>query len=122
MGVLDLIKRLKLLKILIHFNLNIIFRDVCENFLGNHRSDDYMEKIERLVDAYKDTNALMSVKLHMLWAHPEKFPPNCGAGGDEEGERQHQVFKPLEKQYSGCPGPNMLARLCWLQIRETQPY
>lgn len=94
------------------------FSAVAEKFLGNERAENYLELIDELVDAYDDIGALMSLKMHILWSHPDKFPYNCGAEGDEEGERQHQVLKPFEKRYSN-PTPQMLARFCWDQLRET---
>lgn len=92
---------------------------MCENFLGNERAENYLELIDELIEAYDDIGALMSLKMHLLWSHPDRFPGNCGAEGDEDGERQHQVYLPIEKRYISNPTPNMLARLAWEQIRET---
>lgn len=50
------------------------FKDVCDNFLGKNRSEDYNEKIDELVTAYGSMGCSMSPKLHLLQAHRDEFP------------------------------------------------
>ena len=54
---------------------------VCKNFLGNHKSCEYENCIQKLLD---------SLKVHFLHLHLAFFPENLGAVSDEQGEQFHQ--------------------------------
>ncbi|UYV67632.1 hypothetical protein LAZ67_5001409 [Cordylochernes scorpioides] len=41
----------------------------------------------------------MSIKIHFLHSHLDKFPDNLGAYSDEQGERFHQGMKVMEERY-----------------------
>jgi len=43
----------------------------------------------------------MSIKLHYLKSHSDKFPDNLGDVSAEQGERFHQDFKIKEDRYQG---------------------
>ena len=43
----------------------------------------------------------MSLKIHFLHCHPDKFAEQSPAESDEHGERFHQVTARLEHWYSG---------------------
>jgi len=43
----------------------------------------------------------MSIKLHFLHSHLEKFPSNPGAVSDEQGERFHQDLMTMEHRHQG---------------------
>jgi len=68
------------------------FCGVTTNFLGNERAEDYPALVRRLLRAYRAAGVNMSLKIHVLAAHPDRFPPNCGAYSDEHGERFHQTL------------------------------
>lgn len=50
------------------------FKDVCDNFLGKRRSEDYNEKIDELIRAYGAMGCIMAPKMHLLQAHRNAFP------------------------------------------------
>lgn len=50
------------------------FKDVCDNFLGKTRADDYNEKIDELIEAYGAMGCIMAPKMHLLQAHRDAFP------------------------------------------------
>ena len=95
------------------------FTNICSNFLGNTKSENYKEIVEELVSSYHAMGCNMSLKLHFLDSHLDFFPENMGAVSDEHGERFHQDISQLEKRYSGKWNPNFLADFCWTLIRET---
>lgn len=95
------------------------FESVCNNFLGNNKSENYRELVEELLTAYHILECNMSLKLHFLHSHLDFFPENLGAVSDEHGERFHQDIASIEKRYTGKWSPNMLADYCWTLIRDT---
>ncbi len=91
----------------------ICFIDVCSNFLGRHRADDYCHKVNRLLEAYRAMGIKMSTKVHLLHSHLDKFPSDMGAISDEHGERIHQVLAKFEERYQGKTGSSFLADYYW---------
>ena len=59
----------------------------------------------------------MSIKVHFLFSHLDKFPDNLGDHSDEQGERFHQDLKVMEDRYKGRWDSSMLADYC-LSIKE----
>ena len=43
----------------------------------------------------------MSIKLHNLHSHLDKFPDNLGDVSEEKGEKFHQDIKVMEDRYQG---------------------
>lgn len=52
--------------------------DVIENFLGNKKAVDYKDRVEKMIEAYRDMGVHMSLKIHFLANHLSFFPPNLG--------------------------------------------
>lgn len=100
-------------------NAWVAFVDVTRNFLGNHKSPDFHEKINRMLDAYHKLGCNMSLKIHFLHSHLSFFPDNMGSVSDEHGERFHQEIAEYEKRYQGRWEPAMLADYCWSLQRDT---
>ena len=94
------------------------FKDVVENFLGNHRARNYSQLVKKLLSAYKAMKCNMSLKIHFLHSHLDFFPANLGAVSDEQGERFHQDISTMEKRYQGNWNPSMLADYCWTLQRD----
>lgn len=94
------------------------FKDVCSNFLGNKRAENYKELVDALLSSYKKLGCNMSLKIHFLHSHLDFFPNNCGAVSDEHGERFHQDISAMEKRYQGKWSPSMLADYCWTVTRD----
>ena len=96
------------------------FKSIAENFLGNHKSQDYKELVNGLLDNYQRLGCLMSVLLHFLHSHLEYFPDNLGYYSEEQCERFHQDLKVMERRYQGVWGVNMMADDCWMLKRESE--
>lgn len=53
------------------------FKQMVHNFFGKRRSEDYHELIDELLLSFREMGCRMSVKLHFLHTHRDKFPlPN----------------------------------------------
>lgn len=89
------------------------FVSVVKNFLGNQKSDDYVQLVENLICCYEALGCRMSVKLHFLASHLDYFPSNLGAYSEEQGERFHQDICQMEHRYQGRWNVNMMADYCW---------
>ena len=55
----------------------------------------------------------MSVKIHFLNSHLDKFPENLDDIGDEQGERFHQDIKGMEERCQGRWDTHMMSDYCW---------
>ena len=54
----------------------------------------------------------MSIKVHFLFSHTDKFPDNLGDVSDEQGERYHEDIKIQEERYQGRWSLTMMADYC----------
>ena len=50
----------------------------------------------------------MSIKVHFLHNHLDRFPANCGDVSDEQVERFHQDIKEMETRYQGRSNDGIL--------------
>ncbi|UYV67558.1 hypothetical protein LAZ67_5001204 [Cordylochernes scorpioides] len=94
------------------------FRNVCKNFLGSVKVENYRDIVNDLLLSYKALGCNMSLKIHFLHSHLDFFPDNLGAVSDEHGERFHQAISSMEKRYQGKWSPAMLADDCWALKRD----
>ncbi|UYV70282.1 hypothetical protein LAZ67_7002362 [Cordylochernes scorpioides] len=94
------------------------FRNVCKNFLGSVKVENYRDIVNDLLLSYKALGCNMSLKIHFLHSHLDLFPDNLGAVSDEHGERFHQDISSMEKRYQGKWSPAMLADYCWTLKRD----
>ncbi|UYV77929.1 hypothetical protein LAZ67_15002897 [Cordylochernes scorpioides] len=94
------------------------FRNVCKNFLGSVKVENYRDIVNDLLLSYKALGCNMSLKIHFLHSHLDFFPDNLGANSDEHGERFHQDISSMEKRYQGKWSPVMLADYCWTLKRD----
>ncbi|UYV76634.1 hypothetical protein LAZ67_14001539 [Cordylochernes scorpioides] len=94
------------------------FRNVCKNFLGSVKVENYRDIVNDLLLSYKALGCNMSLKIHFLHSHLDFFPDNLGAVSDEHGERFHQDISSMEKRYQGKWSPVMLADYCWTLKRD----
>ena len=93
------------------------FVSVMQNFLGNKKSENYIELVEDLLLQLKSIECNMSIKLHFLNSHLDRFPENLGDLSEEKGERMHQDLRVMEKRYQGFWDTNMMSDYCWSLIR-----
>ena len=77
------------------------FVAVMANFLGNKKADNYETLVVNMLSAFCDLGCNMSVKLHYLYSHLDRFPENLGAVSDEQGQWFHEDLKTMEEHYQG---------------------
>ena len=68
----------------------ISFKKVVQDFLGNSKASNYKELVDNMLENYHNLGCNMSIKMHHLHSHLDRFPENCGDVSDEQGERFHQ--------------------------------
>ena len=96
------------------------FVGVVQNFLGNRRAANIEEVVQNMLDAYQCLRANMSIKVHFLHNHLNRFPTNCGDVSDDQGESFHQDIKEMETRYQGRWDARMMADYCW-SIKRDNP-
>lgn len=94
------------------------FVKVTKEFLGNKKSENYIEIVNNLMDKLQRLKINMSIKVHLLFNHLEDFPENLGAVSDEQGERFHQDIRVMEVRYQGRWDTHMIADYCWTLMRD----
>jgi hypothetical protein len=94
------------------------FKSIVANFLGNHKSHDYVDIVKRCIETYRIMGCNMSLKIHLLDSHLDFFPDNLGDVSDEHGERFHQDISVMESRYQGRWSATMLADYCWMLRRD----
>ena len=60
----------------------------------------------------------MSVKMHNLFSHMDRFPENLGSMSDEQGEIFRQDLKEMETRHQGRWDAVMMADYCWNPKRD----
>lgn len=89
------------------------FVSVVRNFLGNNRAENYEELVQDMLANFRNIGANMSIKVHYLHNHLDKFPANLGDFSEEQGERFHQDMRVMEERYQGRWDIHMMADYCW---------
>ena len=67
---------------------------VVKNFLGNNNARSYTELVNIILTAFRNLGCNMSLKMHYLFSHMDRFPENLGSMSDEQGETFHQRWTP----------------------------
>ncbi|GFU53434.1 uncharacterized protein TNCV_3029391 [Trichonephila clavipes] len=71
---------------------------IMSNFLGKKRSDYRVELVESMLSNLKELGCNMSIKIHFLHSHLDRFPQNLGDFSEEQGERFHQDLRTIEER------------------------
>nr|CAH7743872.1 unnamed protein product [Callosobruchus chinensis] len=71
-----------------------------------------------MLNSFKALWCNMSIKLHYLDSHLDRFPENLGDMSEEQGERFHQDIKIMEDRYQGRWDIHMMADYCWSLKRD----
>ena len=66
------------------------FAPVVHGFLGNHKAENCVKLVAKLVKTCSKRDCRMSFKVHMLDANLDQFMKNMGVYSKELGERFHQ--------------------------------
>ena len=90
----------------------LAYEDVIKNFLGNKKAQNYEILVSKMLFAFRDLGCKMSIKVHFLFSHLDKFPENLGAVSDEQGERFDQDLMTVEERYQGRWDRHMMADYC----------
>ncbi|GFT66743.1 uncharacterized protein TNCV_1395061 [Trichonephila clavipes] len=91
---------------------------VMSNFLGKKRSDDHVELVESMLTNLKELECKVSIKIHFLHSHLDRFPQNLSDFSEEQGERFHQDLRTMEERYQGRWDSHMMADYCWSLQRD----
>ncbi|XP_029927996.1 carcinoembryonic antigen-related cell adhesion molecule 5-like [Myripristis murdjan] len=91
---------------------------VMKNFLGNIKARNYADLVTNMLTAFRNLGCNMSIKMHYLFSHMDRFPENLGSMSDEQGERFHQDIKEMEARYQGRWDAVMMADYCWTLKRD----
>lgn len=89
------------------------FVEVVNNFLGNHKAYNYEELVKNMLLHFEKLGANMSIKVHYLHSHLDRFAYNLGDFSEEQGERFHQDIRIMEERYQGRWDRHMMADYCW---------
>ena len=63
----------------------IYFSLVLKNFLGNTKGDSYKELVEDMLFNFKNLGVKMSINVHHLFCHLDRFPENLENLSEEQG-------------------------------------
>lgn len=91
---------------------------VVKNFLGNHKAPEYQELVAKMLQNFNRVGVNMSIKLHFLHSHLDRFPQNLSDYSEEQGERFHQDIRIMEERYQGRWDSHMMADYCWTLKRD----
>ena len=86
---------------------------VVKNFLDNNKAINYTELVNNMLTAFRNLGCNMSVKMHGLFSHMDRFPENLGSMSYEQGERCYQDLKEMETRCQGRWDAVMMADYCW---------
>ena len=95
------------------------FVPVVKNFLGNNKARNYAEPVANMLTAFKNLGCNMSIKMHYLFSHMDRFPENLASMSDKQGERFHQDMKEMETRYQGRWDAVMMTDYCWTLKRHS---
>ena len=74
-----------------------------------------------MLSKFQSLVAKMSIKIHYLFSHLDRFPENLGELSEEQGERFHQDIKVMEERYQGRWDTHMMADYCW-NLQRHKPF
>ena len=92
--------------------------EVVQSFLGNHKAGNYKNVLQKLLDNFQALGINMSIKVHFLHSHLDRFSENLDDVSDEQGEKFHQDIKVMEEQYQGRWDKSMMSGYCWCLKRD----
>jgi hypothetical protein len=64
---------------------------VVKNFLGNKKADNYTQLVEDMLFHFNRLGCNMSVKVHYLHSHLDRFPKKLGDLSEEQGESFNKI-------------------------------
>ena len=94
------------------------FAPVVRGFLGNHKVENYMELVAKLVKTCS-RDCKMSFKVHTLDANLDQFMENMGAYSEKLGERFLQDILDFEHRYPEQYNKQIMGDYLWRLIHES---
>lgn len=94
------------------------FTAVVKGFLGRKKVNNYQELVKAMLNDFQALGTRMSIKIHYLFSHLDRFPENLGDVSEEQGERFHQDIKTMEERYQGRWNAHMMSDYCWSLVRD----
>lgn len=91
---------------------------VASNFLGIKKSDHHVELAESMLLNLQELHCNISIKIHCLHSHLDRFPQNLGDFSEEQGERFHQDLRTMKERYQGRWDSHMMADYYWSLQRD----
>lgn len=70
-------------------------KNVIEHCLGVNRTEHFRVYINDLIQAFETLQVHMSLKIHFLHFHLDRFEQQIPTESDEHGEKFHQTTKPF---------------------------
>ena len=69
----------------------VAFTNLVQGFIGNKKDDNYKEIVDELLLILRGLGCRMSIQLHNLHSHLDKFPDNigCQRGTRREAPSRH---------------------------------
>ena len=67
--------------------------EVVQSFLGNRKADNYKDFVQKLLDNFQALGINMSIKVHFLHSHIDRFPENLGYVSHEQVKGFIKTFK-----------------------------
>ena len=92
---------------------------VVRGFLGNHKAENYVELVAKLVKTCSIRDCRMSFKVHMLDANLDQFMENMGAYSEKLGERFHQDILDFERRYPEQYNKRIMGDYIWRLMHES---
>ncbi|GBL92371.1 hypothetical protein AVEN_174670-1 [Araneus ventricosus] len=89
------------------------FASVVGNFLGKRKAENYVELVNEMLNSLNSFGCNMSIKVHYLHSHSDRFPENLGDTSEEQGERFYQYIKTMKDRYQGRWDTHMMADYRW---------
>ena len=69
------------------------FLEVAQCFVGNRKADNYKDIVQKLLDNFQALGINMSIKVHFLHSHIDRFPEILGDVSDEQVKDFIKTFK-----------------------------
>ena len=94
------------------------FVAMVKGFLGKTIDCNYQDLVEVMVQSFQALGTRMSIKVHYLFSHLERFFESFGDVSEEHRERFHQDIKIMEERYQGRWDAHMFSDYCWSLMRD----
>lgn len=66
---------------------------VVGHFLGKRKAQNYFEMANEIINSFRFLECNITIKMHYLDSHLDRYPENLGDTSKEQGERLRQVIQ-----------------------------